>query len=257
MNLLQISIYSIILSSCYSHNSAERNHPKKINHSVAKDAIPKTPSEFLNQVESASEAEYKSGDTIKYVLGDLFKTNEKFALITYKRRFDGAVYQLYKFSQKKWELLIDDVAETDEDMNYRIEDFDFDGTLDFAYLNVVNMNGNEWYRLYTKQPHSFKILHSFENVSNPIIDPKAHLIKSQYFAGNYDQHSKTIYQFQNGQFQVRETVTIDPVFDQSNEVIGHTVCYSKLLNNKLKTIFKKTNPQDFSFDLYEKTIPMG
>lgn len=192
----------------------------------------KNTSDFLSYAKTVPYTNFVFGDSIKCMSGKLFKTADSYALIKTEKKRRATRYSLYVLKDDKWVPAIEDSAQTLLRINQRLEDFNFDGVLDFAFCDMNNQNGNKWYKLYVNQGGKFVYSKSFRELPNPIADHKTKSIKSSYTGSIYDQAAKYVYTPVNGKYLIAEMVTSDRLFDNP-KVEKYKVCYYKPQAGKL------------------------
>lgn len=193
-------------------------------------------SEFMKHAATLDSSREIHGDTLELRSGKFFHTGDKYALIARYRQYTGTTYELYRLENAQWNLLLQDSTDSPDGINYRFQDFTFDGVPDFIFCYTININGNEWYKLY-QGPGLYNIP-SFIHIPNPLVVNAGRHILSQYVGGVYDEHFKARYVLTASGYEAEELATI--IFmEDGNEVINE-LCYYTRENDQLVKKYCKT-----------------
>lgn len=187
-------------------------------------------SQFLLYAATQDSAREVHGDTLEMRSGKFFHTNDKYALIARYRQYIGTSYELYRLENAQWTFLLSDSSDTPDGINYRFQDFTFDGVPDFIFCYLININGNEWYKLY--QGPDLYTIPSFEHIPNPEVVSAERHIRSQYVGGVYDEHFKARYELHASGYVIAEMVNL--IFtEEDNGSAMNKLCYYILENDQL------------------------
>lgn len=211
----------------------------------------KTADDFLSFAKTVPFTNHQFGDSIKCMSGKFFRTKDCYALVKTEKKQRSTQYALYQLKTGTWQLVLRDSSHSKLRINQRLEDFDFDGVLDFAFCDMDSRNGNKWYTLYLNKGTHFQHAKGFRELPNPIADPKTKSIKSSYNGSIYDQASKFAYTLADGKYVIAEMVTSDRLFNHPKPDM-YKICYYRPEGGKLTMQACDTG----AISLYDKYIPL-
>lgn len=173
---------------------------------------------------------YKAEGADRILKGKVFDKKELSFIQTFEDKVTGTLFQ-----------------------DYKVEDVNFDGYLDFYY---VNYEGN--YRMsfssvwvWNPKKNCFEHAKELENIVNFSVDAERKMIVS-WFRGGLTTVSENYYQYLNGKLECVRSLDIFPNYDKDGDL--NLVC-KDWRNGKLETIIETQAPLNFAWTGEEGSQP--
>lgn len=170
---------------------------------------------------------YKAEGADRILKGKVFDKKELSFIQTFEDKVTGTLFQ-----------------------DYKVEDVNFDGYLDFYYVNYEGNHRLSFSAVWVWNPkkNCFEHAKELENIVNFSVDAERKMIVS-WFRGGLTTVSENYYQYLNGKLECVRSLDIFPNYDKEGDL--NLVC-KDWRNGKLETIIETQAPLKFAWSEEEE-----